>query len=86
MVVSDWVDPVAGPVRGAGVAPKFETTPGGVWRGAPWLGQDTRAILERWLGYPPAEVDQLLASGVLGEHPPARGPEPAPEPPHLGAA
>src|SRR4029077_7964123 len=29
-----WEDPIAGRVKGAGVAPRFEATPGGVWRGA----------------------------------------------------
>ena len=67
----EWDDPIAGRVKGAGVAPKFSATPGGVWRGAPWLGQDNRAVLERVLGYPPDRVDRLARDGVLGEDPPA---------------
>ena len=66
----EWEDPVAGPVQGAGVAPKFSETPGGVWRGAPWLGQDNEAVLTQLLGYPPERVAALRASGVLGEDPP----------------
>ena len=64
-----WEDPVAGPVKGAGVAPKFQTTPGGVWRGAPWLGQDNEAVLGTLLGYSPERIRALQSSGVVGEHP-----------------
>ncbi len=75
----EWDDPVAGRVKGAGVAPKFSRTPGGVWRGAPWLGQDNRRLLIDLLGYPPSRVDALARDGVIGErapaHPPS-GPEP----------
>lgn len=78
-----WDDPVAGRVRGAGVAPKFSATPGGVWRGAPWLGQDNESVLRRLLGYPAEEVERLRRAGVLGEHPPTaplpRGAAPSPE-------
>lgn len=66
----DWEDPVAGPVRGAGVAPKFDRSPGGVWRGAPWLGQDNVRILGELLGYPEERIASLLASGVIGADPP----------------
>jgi crotonobetainyl-CoA:carnitine CoA-transferase CaiB-like acyl-CoA transferase len=69
----EWVDPVAGRVKGAGVAPKFSETPGGVWRGAPWLGQDNETVLSGILGYAPARVTELRASGIVGEHPPAAG-------------
>lgn len=65
----EWRDPVAGPVKGAGVAPKFETTPGGVWRGAPWLGQDNEMVLGRILGYSTDRIQALRAQGVVGEHP-----------------
>ncbi len=64
-----WHDPVAGPVKGAGVAPKFQSTPGGVWRGAPWLGQDNDTVLGQLLGYSPERIRALRDSGVLGEHP-----------------
>ncbi|MGI0071260.1 MAG: CaiB/BaiF CoA transferase family protein [Thermoplasmata archaeon] len=66
----EWDDPVAGRVKGAGVAPKFSATPGGVWRGAPWLGQDNRSVLAGILGYPPERIDELRRSGVVGDHPP----------------
>jgi crotonobetainyl-CoA:carnitine CoA-transferase CaiB-like acyl-CoA transferase len=66
----EWTDPVAGRVKGAGVAPKFSGTPGGVWRGAPWLGQDNAAVLQGILGYSEEHVAQLRAAGIVGEHPP----------------
>jgi crotonobetainyl-CoA:carnitine CoA-transferase CaiB-like acyl-CoA transferase len=67
----EWDDPVAGRVKGAGVAPRFSATPGGVWRGAPWLGQDNERVLREVLGYSDAQVRELRRAGVLGEHPPA---------------
>ena len=66
----EWDDPVAGHVRGAGVAPKFSQTPGGVWRGAPWLGQDNDSVLGSLLGYPAEKVRELRREGIVGEAPP----------------
>jgi crotonobetainyl-CoA:carnitine CoA-transferase CaiB-like acyl-CoA transferase len=74
----EWDDPVAGRVKGAGVAPRFLTTPGGVWRGAPWLGQDNDAVLGEILHYPPEKVARMRRDGVLGEHPPVGPPARAP--------
>ncbi len=71
----EWDDPVAGPVKGPGVAPKFSETPGGVWRGAPWLGQDNERVLRELLDYPESEVQRLREAGILGEDPP-RSPPP----------
>lgn len=78
---AEWSDPVAGRVKGAGIAPKFSATPGRVWRGAPWLGQDNEGILTVLLGYSPERFQSLRASGVVGEAPPPSGsPETAPPP------
>ena len=66
----EWNDPIAGRVKGAGVAPKFSETPGGVWRGAPWLGQDNDAVLAGILGYSRERIAALLSAGIVGEHPP----------------
>ena len=71
----EWDDPVAGRVKGAGIAPKFSATPGGVWRGAPWLGQDNEAVFGGLLGYSPSMIDRLRDDGIIGEHPP-RAPPP----------
>jgi crotonobetainyl-CoA:carnitine CoA-transferase CaiB-like acyl-CoA transferase len=75
-----WEDPAAGPVKGAGISPKFERTPGRVWRGAPWLGQDNEEILGRVLGYSVQRIRALEADGVVGSCPvPARaGPRTVP--------
>ncbi|MCI4318243.1 MAG: CoA transferase, partial [Thermoplasmata archaeon] len=67
---TEWSDPVAGRVKGAGIAPKFSDTPGRVWRGAPWLGQDNEGILTVLLGYSLERVQSLRAAGVVGEAPP----------------
>jgi crotonobetainyl-CoA:carnitine CoA-transferase CaiB-like acyl-CoA transferase len=66
----EWEDPVAGRVKGAGVAPRFSATPGGVWRGAPWLGQDNDQVLTEMLNYTPERVARLRREGILGEYPP----------------
>jgi crotonobetainyl-CoA:carnitine CoA-transferase CaiB-like acyl-CoA transferase len=71
----EWTDPVAGRVKGAGVAPKFDRTPGGVWRGAPWLGQDNDRVLSGLLGYSGDRVAELRRTAVLGEDPPAGPPK-----------
>jgi crotonobetainyl-CoA:carnitine CoA-transferase CaiB-like acyl-CoA transferase len=63
----EWDDPVAGRVKGAGVAPKFSTTPGGVWRGAPWLGQDNERVFGELLGMPEDEIRSLREKGIIGE-------------------
>lgn len=69
----DWADPVAGNVRGAGIAPKFAESPGQVWRGAPWLGQDNDRVLTTILNYAPERVARLRAEGTIGSFP--QGPQ-----------
>ena len=71
----EWDDPVAGHVKGAGIAPKFDATPGRVWRGAPWLGQDNDRVLSELLEYPSERIAALRSSGTVGEYrppPPSR--------------
>jgi len=70
----EWDDPIAGRVKGAGVAPRFSETPGGVWRGAPWLGQDNLAVLAGILGYSQDRIRALREEGAVGEHPPQGAP------------
>lgn len=69
----EWDDPVAGRVKGAGVAPRFSRSPGGVWRGAPWLGQDNELVLGRLLGLSVERRKELFRQGVIGADPPRRG-------------
>ncbi|MCI4368471.1 MAG: CoA transferase [Thermoplasmata archaeon] len=80
-MIVGWTDPVAGPVQGAGVSPAFSRTPGGVWRGAPWLGQDNRGVLGGLLGYGEERLSILEATHVIGEYRPVMaraGPPAAP--------
>lgn len=80
----DWEDPVLGKVRGAGIAPRFDATPGRVWRGAPWLGQDNERILGELLGYGPERIAALQRDGIVGEYrpkPPPDGPSAPGAPP-----
>ena len=70
----EWDDPIAGHVKGAGVAPKFSETPGGVWRGAPWLGQDNERVFGGLLGLSKVQMDDLRSTKVIGECPPSGAP------------
>ena len=46
-------------IKAFGVVPKFEKTPGKIWRGAPSLGQDTESILKQVLGFSPEKIRAL---------------------------
>ncbi|GBD42687.1 Acetyl-CoA:oxalate CoA-transferase [bacterium HR40] len=59
--------------RGTGIALKLSRTPGSVRRPPPRFAQDSRAIL-RDAGYTEAEIEALVAKGVVLERP-----RPAPE-------
>ena len=48
-----------------GFAPKLSDTPGQVWRGAPRLGQDTEAVMEKLLDYTQEEIEALKGKGVI---------------------
>lgn len=74
-----WMDPVLGKVRGAGIVPKLSRTPGRVWRGAPWLGQDNQRVLGSILGYGPDRTRQLRKLNVIGAYRPG-GRRPARKP------
>jgi crotonobetainyl-CoA:carnitine CoA-transferase CaiB-like acyl-CoA transferase len=61
-----WVTNRAGvAIPGSGVVPKLSRTPGGVYRGGPTLGADTRAVLREFGGYQDADIDHLANSGVI---------------------
>jgi len=54
-----------GSVTLAGVVPKLSATPGRLrWAGRR-IGQDTRAFLREDAGLPDAEIDRLVAEGVV---------------------
>ena len=49
-----------------GIVPKLSRTPGGRWRNAPALGQDTDEVL-RGLGLTAAQIDALRARGIISD-------------------
>mgnify|MGYP003321513660 FL=1 len=63
MIVEE-VHPVAGPIRQARPAARFDRTPARIRGPAPELGADTVAILEE-LGVSSAEIDELVAGGAV---------------------
>ena len=48
-----------------GVVPKLSRTPGGQWRNAPRVGQDTDAVLQG-MGLTAAQIQQLRDQGIVG--------------------
>ena len=65
-MVVDLVHPEAGETRALGSPLHFSATPARVERPAPLLGEHTREVL-REAGYSAAEVDALIAQGVVAE-------------------
>jgi len=63
MIVED-VHPVAGPIRQARPAARFDRTPARIRGPAPELGADTMALLGE-LGCSAAEIDELVANGAV---------------------
>jgi crotonobetainyl-CoA:carnitine CoA-transferase CaiB-like acyl-CoA transferase len=63
-MVVDLVHPEAGPTRALGCPLHLSATPARVDRPAPRLGEHTRELL-RESGYADAEVDRLIAEGVV---------------------
>jgi crotonobetainyl-CoA:carnitine CoA-transferase CaiB-like acyl-CoA transferase len=60
-------DPVLGPVRMQNVMYRLSDSPGSIkWTGRPH-GADTRAVLAERLGLGDAELDALVASGVIAQ-------------------
>jgi crotonobetainyl-CoA:carnitine CoA-transferase CaiB-like acyl-CoA transferase len=48
-----------------GVPTKLSATPGAVRSAPPLLGQHTRDVLERDLGFEPAEIARLAGEGAI---------------------
>jgi crotonobetainyl-CoA:carnitine CoA-transferase CaiB-like acyl-CoA transferase len=57
--------PLLGMLTHPGIVPKLSATPGKILHSGPDLGQDTRSVLERELGLSPAQIDDLVARGVV---------------------
>lgn len=62
----EYDHPTEGPVKTPGFPYRFSAAPCEILRGAPLVGQHTRAILKE-IGYDDADVDDLLSEGVLAE-------------------
>jgi crotonobetainyl-CoA:carnitine CoA-transferase CaiB-like acyl-CoA transferase len=52
-------------IEAFGFLPKLSETPGQVWRGAPYLGQDTESVLKTLLEYSDEEYRALVTKGVI---------------------
>jgi crotonobetainyl-CoA:carnitine CoA-transferase CaiB-like acyl-CoA transferase len=82
-MVVETIHPRMGAVRHIGAPVKLSGTPSRIRRPAPLLGQHSREVLAE-AGMSPAEIDALLAAGVLvttqpGDPPgPTAGPAPSP--------
>ncbi|CAG0967284.1 itaconate CoA-transferase [Burkholderiales bacterium] len=63
-MVVDLVHPQAGATRALGCPVHFSATPTSITRPAPMLGEHTREVLAE-AGYSDAEVDRLVAEGVV---------------------
>ncbi|MBI3326183.1 MAG: CoA transferase [Nitrospinae bacterium] len=57
--------PVMGRVKLSGNPVKLSTTPGGIERAAPLLGQHNQEVYQRFLGYTPGDLQQLQVEGVI---------------------
>ncbi len=64
-IIQENTHPEAGPLRQARDAARFEGTPAEYRRGAPGLGENGEEIL-REAGLPAAEIEELLAAGIVG--------------------
>jgi crotonobetainyl-CoA:carnitine CoA-transferase CaiB-like acyl-CoA transferase len=65
-IVVETEHPHAGRLRQARNAARFEATPAEIRHGAPHHGEHTRAIMSE-LGFSNAEIDGLIADGVIGD-------------------
>jgi crotonobetainyl-CoA:carnitine CoA-transferase CaiB-like acyl-CoA transferase len=65
-IVVETEHPHAGRLRQARNAARFEATPAEIRHGAPHHGEHTRAIMSE-LGFSTAEIDRLIADGVIGD-------------------
>jgi crotonobetainyl-CoA:carnitine CoA-transferase CaiB-like acyl-CoA transferase len=63
-MVVDLQHPEAGPTKALGCPLHFSATPTRVTRPAPLFGEHTRELM-REFRYADAEIDQLLAAGVV---------------------
>jgi crotonobetainyl-CoA:carnitine CoA-transferase CaiB-like acyl-CoA transferase len=67
-MVVETQHPTAGPVRAIGLPIKFSSTPGGVRKAAPLLGEDTREVL-REHGFSDQQIAAFEADGAVASSP-----------------
>lgn len=60
----EWEMEDGGTFKGLNVFPKFQQTPGQVWRPLPSLGADTADVLAK-IGYTPEQIADLEAAGIV---------------------
>jgi len=70
-VVVDVEHPEAGVFAQIGIPFHLERTPGRVLRHAPMQGEHSLEVFEEYLGMAPAEYEELVASNISGDGPPA---------------
>ncbi|MBM4041180.1 MAG: CoA transferase, partial [Planctomycetes bacterium] len=64
-MIQEVLDPIAGPMKMAGVPIKHSATPGGIAGPAPALGEHTDEVLARLLGMSPEAIARLRDEGVV---------------------
>jgi crotonobetainyl-CoA:carnitine CoA-transferase CaiB-like acyl-CoA transferase len=64
--IGSYTHPVVGKMETYGLVWDFSDTPGKLWKGPLWPGQDTRAIMTE-LGYDDEDVEKLLTQGVVDD-------------------
>ncbi len=50
-----------------GITPRLSSSPGAIRHAGRRIGQDSRAVLEDWLQLTRAEIDRLVAEGIVAE-------------------
>lgn len=61
----EWDDPQVGRVKGVGIAPKFSTTPGKIFRGSVAIGYDNNRVYGDLLGMPAREIESLKKDKLI---------------------
>jgi crotonobetainyl-CoA:carnitine CoA-transferase CaiB-like acyl-CoA transferase len=64
-MVQTITHPVTGPIPLLGPVPKLSRTPAQIRQPPPLLGEHTTDVLQEFLGYTGAEINQLRAAGVI---------------------
>jgi CoA:oxalate CoA-transferase len=71
-ILPEITHPRLGAIRGMEQPVHFSGLPRGQQRAAPDLGQDNRAVLARWLGMSPQEIEAAMAESDAGQNIPEK--------------